>query len=53
VNLFQLPHRQAAVRLDGAMSILIGIAARKSIDDGIPIKIADLSEFTPQKDRKG
>jgi predicted dehydrogenase len=46
------PLGQAAGLRDGAMSILIGIAARKSIDGGIPIKIADLSEFTPQKDRK-
>ena len=30
----------------GAMSCLTGIAARKSIDEGRPIKIADLVKFT-------
>jgi len=30
----------------GAMSCLTGIAARKSIDEGKPIKIADLVKFT-------
>lgn len=44
---------QSANLRDGAMSILTGIAARKSIDSGIPIKIAELSEFVPQKNRKG
>ncbi|MDI6804926.1 MAG: Gfo/Idh/MocA family oxidoreductase [Bacteroidota bacterium] len=44
---------QSAGLRDGAMSILTGVAARKSIDTGLPIKIADLSEFVPQKNRKG
>jgi predicted dehydrogenase len=44
---------QSANLRDGAMSILIGIAARKSIDTGAPLKIADLSKFVPQKNRKG
>ncbi len=30
----------------GAMSCLTGIAARKSIDERKPIKIADLVKFT-------
>lgn len=39
--------RQSAGTRDGAMSILIGIAARKSIDSGQPIKIADLTDLVP------
>jgi predicted dehydrogenase len=55
-KIFKDPHMpdplyQAAGIRDGAMSIMIGIAARKSIDNGIPIKIADLSEFVPQEKR--
>jgi predicted dehydrogenase len=41
----ELKHR-AGVR-EGAMSVLIGIAARKSIDEGRPIRIADLTSLTP------
>ena len=41
----ELDHR-ADVR-DGAMSVLIGIAARKSIDEGRPIRIADLTSLSP------
>ncbi len=44
---------QSASIRDGAMSILTGIAARKSIDTGFPIRIGDISEFVPQKKRKG
>ncbi len=44
-----LDHR-ADVR-DGAMSVLIGIAARKSIDEGRPIRIADLTSLTPASKR--
>lgn len=32
---------------DGAMSVLIGIAARKSIDEGRAIRIADLTSLKP------
>jgi len=42
----ELDHR-AGVR-DGAMSVLVGIAARKSIDEGRPIRIADLTSLTPR-----
>ena len=45
----ELRHR-ANVR-DGAMSVLIGIAARKSIDEGRAIHIADLTTLTPRKRR--
>ena len=34
---------------DGSLAVLIGIAARKSIDGGKPIKIADLTDLVPQK----
>jgi len=39
--------RQSAGSRDGAMSALIGIAARKSIETGKIIKIADLTELKP------
>jgi len=43
--------RQSAGTRDGAMSILIGIAARKSIDSGQPVKIADLTDLKPYEKR--
>jgi len=45
------PYRQAAGSRDGAMSILVGIAARNSIDTGKPVKIADLTSLKPQPAR--
>ncbi|SHJ27710.1 Gfo/Idh/MocA family oxidoreductase [Pseudozobellia thermophila] len=42
--------RTAGVR-DGAMSILIGIGARRSIETGKPIKIADLTDLKPKIER--
>ena len=42
--------RAAGVR-DGAMSILIGIAARKSIESGKPIKIEELTTLVPRAER--
>ncbi|MEO1013309.1 MAG: Gfo/Idh/MocA family oxidoreductase [Bacteroidota bacterium] len=42
--------RTAGVR-DGAMSILIGIGARRSIEQRKPIKIADLTDLKPKKVR--
>ncbi|HMP29930.1 MAG TPA: Gfo/Idh/MocA family oxidoreductase, partial [Saprospiraceae bacterium] len=39
--------QQAGVR-DGVMSILIGIAARKSIQTGMPINIKDLTDLMPK-----
>ncbi len=41
------PYKHAAGSRDGAMSILIGIAARKSIQEKKPIKIADLTDIEP------
>lgn len=46
------PLRHAAGSRDGAMSILIGIAARKSIDQKKPVKIADLTDLKPQPIRQ-
>ncbi len=42
------PFKHAAGTRDGAMSVLIGIAARKSIDTGKPVKIADLTDIQTQ-----
>lgn len=36
---------------DGSMAVLIGIAARKSIEEKKPIKIADLTDLVPQKNK--
>lgn len=41
------PFNQAANSRDGAMAILVGIAARNSIDSGKPVKIADLTSLKP------
>jgi len=40
-------YKQAAGARDGAMSVLIGIAARKSIDSGMPVKIESLTTLKP------
>jgi predicted dehydrogenase len=42
------PLKQAAKVRDGAMSVLIGVAARKSIDTGKAIAISDLTDLVPQ-----
>lgn len=44
-------HQAASVR-DGALSILVGIAARNSCETGKPIKIADLTSLKPEKKRR-
>ena len=41
------PMRQCAGIRDGALSCLIGIAARKSIYSGEPVRIADLTSIVP------
>lgn len=38
---------------DGSLAVLIGIAARKSIDSGLPIKIADLTDLVPKFNKWG
>jgi predicted dehydrogenase len=45
------PFKQAAGSRDGAMSCLTGVAARKSIDTGLPVKIKDLSSIVPHPTR--
>jgi predicted dehydrogenase len=45
------PYGRLAGSRDGAMSILVGIAARKSIESGQPVKIADLTDLEPQSER--
>jgi len=40
--------RQAAGSRDGAMAILIGVAARKSIESGLPVNISDLTDLEPR-----
>lgn len=42
--------RSAGIR-DGVMSVLIGIAARKSIESGAAIKIAELTNLEPRSTR--
>lgn len=45
------PLKHTAGVRDGAMSILIGVAARKSIEAGKPIKIGDLTDLKPSPNR--
>ena len=40
-------HQAASVR-EGAMSVLIGVAARRSIDSGKAVRIAELTDLVPQ-----
>ena len=42
------PYKQSAGTRDGAMSILVGIAARNSVESGKSVKIADLTSLKPQ-----
>lgn len=45
------PYKHAAGVRDGAMSCLIGIAARKSIESREPIRIAELTDLEPRATR--
>lgn len=45
------PLKHRAGKRDGAMSILVGIAARKSIESGEPVRIEDLTSLTPHPTR--
>ncbi|MEX2395675.1 MAG: hypothetical protein WD491_01565, partial [Balneolales bacterium] len=47
----QDPLQHSAGIRDGAMSILIGIAARKSIESGEAVRIEDLSTIKPHATR--
>ncbi len=42
------PLHQAAGSRDGAMSVLLGVAARESIESGAPIEVAHLTDLVPQ-----
>jgi predicted dehydrogenase len=45
------PLKHAAGTRDGAMSCLIGVAARKSIEDQRPVKIEELTDIKPHPTR--
>ncbi len=45
------PMRHFAGVRDGAMSVLIGIGARKSIESGEPVRIGDLTDLVPRSKR--
>ncbi|HKK77879.1 MAG TPA: Gfo/Idh/MocA family oxidoreductase [Saprospiraceae bacterium] len=45
------PLQHAAGSRDGAMSILIGVAARKSIESGESVRIAELTDLQPRSKR--
>ena len=45
------PYKHSAGVRDGAMSILIGIAARNSIETGEPVRIASLTDLQPRAKR--
>jgi hypothetical protein len=45
------PMRHAAGTRDGVMSIMIGIAARKSIEEQRPVKIEELTSLKPSEKR--
>lgn len=45
------PYKHSAGVRDGAMSILIGIAARNSIETGEPVRIASLTDLQPRAQR--
>ena len=47
------PWRQSAGSRDGAMSILIGVAARNSIEQSKPIKIQDLTDIELKETGRG
>jgi len=45
------PYQRAAGVRDGAMAMLIGVSARKSIESGNPIRIAELTNLEPRVKR--
>ena len=45
------PHKHSAGARDGAMSVMIGVAARKSIESGQPVRIASLIDLEPRAKR--
>jgi len=47
------PYRQSAGTRDGAMSILVGIAARNSIETGKPVKIQEMTDIELKERGRG
>jgi hypothetical protein len=45
------PLGHSAGSRDGAMAVLLGIAARKSIDEGRPVRIEELTDLKPDVKR--
>lgn len=45
------PYKHSAGTRDGAMSCLIGVAARKSIEESRPVKIEELTSIKPHPNR--
>jgi hypothetical protein len=45
------PYNHSAGTRDGAMSVLVGVAARKSIDTGKPVEIESLTDLKPSVKR--
>ena len=45
------PYRQSAGLRDGVMAVLVGVAARNSIDSGRPVRIDSLTSLRPQEKR--
>lgn len=45
------PYKHSAGIRDGIMSVLVGVAARNSINSNSPVKIADLTEIKPSPNR--
>jgi hypothetical protein len=45
------PYKHSAGLRDGVMSILIGIAARKSIESGEKVRISGLTDMEPRVKR--
>ena len=45
------PYKHSAGTRDGAMSCLVGIAARKSVDEHRPVKIEELTDLKPHPTR--
>ena len=45
------PLKHTAGVRDGAMSVLIGVAARNSIESGRPVRIGELTDLVPRAKR--
>lgn len=45
------PYKHSAGTRDGAMSVLIGVAARKSIEEKRPVRISELTDIEPKPNR--